>query len=151
MNLLVKVLALCVIAFGTFSQSVKAQAPPTGPCQQTAINGNWNFRGNGSNGTLTIWVNAAGEILPLNSRITFSNGSFDSIRGYWSANSCKLTFVRSRGTDTLVSPASVQVYAGFLFPFVDTAPGGSKLIAGSFRTFGGASPDRNEFGWYALK
>jgi hypothetical protein len=147
----IKVLMLCVSALGTFSQSVKGQAPPAGPCAQTVINGNWNFRANGSNGTLTILTDGSGNILPLNSRIAFPNGSFDTIRGYWAADSCKLTFVRSHGADTLVNPSSVQVYAGFVFPFLDTSPGGSKLIAGSFRTFGGSTPDRNEFGWYALK
>ena len=112
-------------------------APPTGV---------WSVDANGFTGTMSILVDAAGNV----------SGTFLSspIRGFWTESSQRLMFYRVIGGSVLSTPPqNIQIYTAYQFPALTTQPNGSKRLTGYFEAFGGtgATATRNVFGWYAYK
>jgi hypothetical protein len=133
--------------------SVDAQAPSSGPCTWYFPQGTWNITANGRQGTLFVTVDTSGNI---GGTITLTgDGGVDTIRGFFNASACKLTFLRIDGPSaTAANPTTIQAYTGYVYPALATNPYGQKRLAGSFETFspaGGGTAARSVFGWDALR
>jgi hypothetical protein len=130
--------------------SADAQA---GPCTLFFPQGTWNITAHGHQGTLFVTVDTSGIIggtmtLP-------GDGGVDTIRGFFDARACKLTFLRIDGPSaTAGNPSTIQAYTGYVYPALASNPSGQQRLAGSFEMFspaaGGTAP-RSVFGWHAFR
>jgi hypothetical protein len=131
--------------------NAQAQAPSFGPCPTFLPNGFWNVNANGFQGSLFIDVDAGGNVT---GSINLSGDGVDTIRGFWTASACKITFLRVDGnTFNPANALNTQAYTGYLYPLLSSSPNGAKFMAGHFQatSLNGGAAARHIYGWHASR